>query len=723
MEEKISEALKGMGYSLEDITEVIHAIDPKIFNEYDGFDVSTEDVQKMLKIICYVYVAQNIYSGLSNKIVPGVLTSDCFDYCGVNEKDIDILSQFGLIERVSFYRLNTVRVCGSARKISKLMINIDSRNLNRKGLVEVFEKSNPIALLALQSRTANGNYTLPKVFIPGRYVSYFVERYNAPLLYSLPFFNREISDECEGFSKKMAEFGVAVTAHDFRSTGGGTINNECYVFPEEITELVNPVANSKASKVIKEKIESIERDFQSKRKALSFLLEYQPDKYKHYGIREYADVQTTIIDYLNQFRRSAITVSKKLSVQGFEESLPFYINDRASYSSELEKFRADNERDAKEKLSKIIQETKKIIEDVPLDKPPDKPPIADPDLIPGDEDIPPILVSIAAEDILVGFECGTGTEVRFDPAHLFISGITRSGKTTTLEAIVHRSGLSTVSFITKQGEECFKKGNNLKPFFQEKAEWKHLENIFKVQLNEKMKDIRPILIELCNNKDTLELVKGEIDNALQGKLKSSEKKPLILLQAYFKDLFDALKGKEYSSKFSPIKGINLMNLTEYSEALQGFIINSVLNEILSNRKNTVVIIPEAWKFVPQSKKTPCHNSIENLTRQGATNKNFVWFDSQDIAGVDKGVLKNVGIWILGLQTEKNEVEHTIEQIPLPKKQKPAADEVMTLKTGEFIVCSANAGGAVKKTYVMPESMEKDEAIEIAKSRKPLNMAN
>ena len=84
-----------------------------------------------------------------------------------------------------------------------------------------------------------------------------------------------------------------------------------------------------------------------------------------------------------------------------------------------------------------------------------------------------------SKDILVGFECGTGKEIKIRPAHLFISGLTqKSGKTTTLEALVQRSGLSIIAFITKPDEKCFDTGEHHKPFFQEKAEWKVVEKLF-----------------------------------------------------------------------------------------------------------------------------------------------------------------------------------------------------------------------------------------------------
>jgi hypothetical protein len=236
-------------------------------------------------------------------------------------------------------------------------------------------------------------------------------------------------------------------------------------------------------------------------------------------------------------------------------------------------------------------------------------------------------------------------------------------------------------------------------------------------LEEKIKDVRHKLIELCKKEKTLTAVKENIDKALENATKDSEKRPLILLQAYFDDLFKGLEGKEHVEQLDLKEGVNLMNLTDYTEELQNYIINSVLNEILNTHENIVVLIPEAWKFIPQSKRSPCKYPIEQLIRQGAAKNNFVWFDSQDIANVDKAILKSVSVWLLGLQTEINEVNHTIEQIPLPKKQKPTEDQIMHLQVGEFFVC---ADGNVTKTYVMPKKMAENGAKSEAKSKTPFS---
>ena len=52
--------------------------------------------------------------------------------------------------------------------------------------------------------------------------------------------------------------------------------------------------------------------------------------------------------------------------------------------------------------------------------------------------------------IKLGYEVKTGKEVGIKPSHLIVTGITQlSGKTTTLEALIKRSGLKAVIFKTK----------------------------------------------------------------------------------------------------------------------------------------------------------------------------------------------------------------------------------------------------------------------------------
>src|SRR5439155_524367 len=125
---------------------------------------------------------------------------------------------------------------------------------------------------------------------------------------------------------------------------------------------------------------------------------------------------------------------------------------------------------------------------------------------------------------------------------------------------------------------------------------------------------------------------------------------------------------QFSQTLDLVEGLNIIDLERFARdsEVQSLIIASVLEDVLYNHKNTVVIIPEAWKFIPQERGNPCKLAVVEFIRQGATNNNFIWIDSQDMSGVDKEPLKQISEWVLGYQSEKNEVKHTLDQIPLPK---------------------------------------------------------
>ena len=109
--------------------------------------------------------------------------------------------------------------------------------------------------------------------------------------------------------------------------------------------------------------------------------------------------------------------------------------------------------------------------------------------------------------------------------------------------------------------------------------------------------------------------------------------------------------------------------------------------------------------------SPCKNSVDEFIRQGATNHNYLWIDSQDMTGVDKIPLKQISEWILGYQSEKNEVKHTLDQIPLPKTNKPKEEDIMMLGTGIFYYASRDF---TTKLYVQPFWLDDEKAIQIAK---------
>ena len=317
-----------------------------------------------------------------------------------------------------------------------------------------------------------------------------------------------------------------------------------------------------------------------------------------------------------------------------------------------------------------------------------------------------------SEKILLGYEVPMGNPVYVKKSHLIATGITQlSGKTTTEEGLISRSGCKAIVFKTKIGETGFTRGTIIPPYFKEKSDWQYVSSLLEATLKEKLKFERAWIINVCKNADSLLQVKVNIEKRLaEGKLNQLSQNVYTTLLAYFELILPQLTYANFSKVLELREGINIMDLERYSEEIQSLIIRSVLETVLTEHKNVIVVMPEAWKFLPQGRGNPCKWAAESFIRQGATNQNYLWIDSQDMAGVDKTPLKQVSTWILGLQQERNEVIHTLDQIPLPKRQKPKPEEIMTLKRGHFILATPDQ---TVKVYVRPSWLDEETARQIA----------
>lgn len=318
-------------------------------------------------------------------------------------------------------------------------------------------------------------------------------------------------------------------------------------------------------------------------------------------------------------------------------------------------------------------------------------------------------------NIKLGYEIKTGKEVGIKPSHLIVTGITQlSGKTTTLEALIKRSGLKAVIFKTKIGEKSFTEGIEIAPFFRDRSDYEFVKSLIEAYAKEKLFLEKGTLMRLCKGSISLIEIKKRVDEELaSGKLRGLKEEIHTRLQHYLENLIPQIQYANLSKTLDIREGINIMNLERFSEEAQSLIIQSVADEVLKTLKGVIIVIPEAWKFLPQKYNNPCKRVVESFIRQGATNQNFIWIDSQDMAGVDKIPLKQISTWILGYQSERNEVKHTLDQISLPKKLKPTEEEIMTLKKGHFFL-SCYEG--VYSVYVQPSWLSDEDAFKIAKGK-------
>ena len=323
-----------------------------------------------------------------------------------------------------------------------------------------------------------------------------------------------------------------------------------------------------------------------------------------------------------------------------------------------------------------------------------------------------------ADAVPLGFAVGTGEAVAVPVGHLAVTGQTQaSGKTTTLEALVARSGLRAVAFVTKRHEASFRgEHHRVPPYFRERADWQFVQSVLEATMREKMRFERAWIMRACKGAKTLADVHRNV-RRLMDKAKGLSADVYLTLDHYLDVVVPqiaSLEARFGGEALSLVTGLNVMDLSGYTTELQSLVIRSVIEWVYEHGRDVLVIIPEAWEFIPQARGSPVLLACEQLIRKGGAGGNFVWLDSQDIAGVHKNVLRSVGVWILGVQREANEVKRVLAHIP---GKKPGIDDVMQLERGQFFVCY---GRTVIKTYVQPSWMSESLArlIAVGKAKPP-----
>jgi len=315
------------------------------------------------------------------------------------------------------------------------------------------------------------------------------------------------------------------------------------------------------------------------------------------------------------------------------------------------------------------------------------------------------------KDILLGFEIGTGYPVNIPLHHLAIFGMTQlSGKTTTLEALITRSGLKAIAFITKRGEAGFTKYHMVVPYYKPRADWQFVEGLVNVALGEKVKyepGMRWAIMKVCEGTRNLREVQRTAEKMTKEAKKDFLRSVFEKLAAYLKIVVPELEKWMFSDKLELTEGVNVMDLSNMRLETQHLVIASTIEYIFQNLDHVVVIVPEAWETLPQTRMTPVKWVAQQFIRKGAAIGNYMFLDSQDIGGIDKTPLRQCDNWLMGRMKEAHEVERILKQL-LGMKVK--AEEIQTLPLGHFY---AVVGNQVKKVYVLPSGVPEEVGVEVA----------
>lgn len=302
--------------------------------------------------------------------------------------------------------------------------------------------------------------------------------------------------------------------------------------------------------------------------------------------------------------------------------------------------------------------------------------------------------------ISLGFAVPSGDPVLIPIGHMAVVGQTQvAGKTTTLEACAWRvpDDFAVLAFVTKRGEGGFTNGVlDVPPYFRERADWEYVSSILEATLRERMKFERGWIMRACKGAQSLKDVHRNV-KTLMATAKGLSADIYYQLDHYLDKIIPQVLTLGPARSLTLARtAVNVMDLSKFSGEMQGLIIASCLETAYRSFQKTIIVIPEAWEFLPRARKSPVTYAAELYIRKGGALANYLWIDSQDLAGVHTPVLKQVQIWLLGVQREINEVKRTLAHIHGVKK--PKVDAVAGLGLGQFIAC---VGQQAITTYVQP----------------------
>lgn len=317
--------------------------------------------------------------------------------------------------------------------------------------------------------------------------------------------------------------------------------------------------------------------------------------------------------------------------------------------------------------------------------------------------------------ILLGHEVGTGKLVHVDPDHALITGQTRmAGKSETLNALVYRSKRKAIAFRTKRGEMAFDAIQKLKPFYKEpKAQrskyisWQYVKSILEASQGRGMNFEEAWIIRACDGAKNLNDVYENIKQLQSKSRRGIDENQYLKLSAYFQIILPQLKEREFSSRLRLKKGINLMDLQPLTFEMRCLVMERTINQVMEKMKDVVIMLPEGWKYVPEKLTTPVKMAAINLGREGASIRNNIWVDSQDLRGLDKVLVGQCTTWLLGVQVEENEAKRTRASLGNRVKLK----DIQGLKLGHFFL--RNKSNELIHVYVLPAGVPEEMGRKVA----------
>lgn len=311
--------------------------------------------------------------------------------------------------------------------------------------------------------------------------------------------------------------------------------------------------------------------------------------------------------------------------------------------------------------------------------------------------------------IVLGFESGSGEPVSIGITHTVFAGITRVGKSETVKTAILRS--TDIRFLildVKKPRDYDGLGVEIPIYIEEKTDPLMLKRLLESQSHLALKFEFPELLKVCKKEKTYKMVLDAVTEGLEAKVHPIVKDKLLVLQHLLSRLVKELEAIPIVDTLELKNRINVMDLSDVSKEIQQLAIHSTLKSLLQTERDVVVIADEFHRFAPQYGSNASKETITEYIKEGGAKNLWLWVIDQTITGIEKQVLKQCWIWVLGKQRELNEAKRTLDQIPF--KSGLTDKKIMRLKRGHFIVCTEDSA---KLTYVWLEDVPKDIAQNVA----------
>jgi len=317
------------------------------------------------------------------------------------------------------------------------------------------------------------------------------------------------------------------------------------------------------------------------------------------------------------------------------------------------------------------------------------------------------------------FSVPEGEAVEVEPFHTLIAGQTQfSGKTTLAKRMAtwaEEQGYRVLVFDTKETEADYQGfGREVPVCLRQPTDSFVLIGLLESMFRRKLTPYYATLSRLSQGAaDTGEII-------TRAKKLESETRSAWLKDAsrVLYDLLERLQAETQKIRTVPSlelnEGINRMVINELSLEAQQLVVKNSFEDLLRRyARNTICILDEAFKFLPQGFSSAATRPIMLTITQGAKTGLFVWIATQFLAITDKDPLKACALKFLGTQDHETEVVHTLNLVP-EAKARFTKDDIMRLKLGHWILVrkSPPYTGIV---YALPIGLETEIGRKVARN--------